>query len=183
MNLVEYNGIYFSDATPPLLRDVICDCIERKVLVHILTGDPLTGVVTPHINSVGYIVTSAGKMPQPTFKTRCLFTPDGNVNQNTEYRTALLSTERILKVTEVDTCTLLYQSYECKCSPLKYIKEVKVSPYGDVSEKAKIVCANPPCELFVPLSMDVIQLCDFIFGKTHYLPGLFDDEPEFKKSE
>ncbi len=175
LNLEEYNGVYFSESTPTILRDVILDCIGRKVMVHILTGDPLSGVITPKLNSVGYVGVSDGSTPQPVFKTRSLYTTDGHLRDTEEYRSYILPTERVLRVNEVDTCALLYQSYECKSTALEYIHEVHVSPYGDIDEQARILCKNPECELFVPASVDFHQLCDFLFGRVHYLPGLFDN--------
>lgn len=170
MNLVEYKGAYFDDNTPDIVRDVILDCATNKTLVHILTGDPLTGVITPNIYSVGYVKLSGGSKPMPIFESRLHYSTNGVISvaeSADDVHTSWLKTDRILKVVDVADGKLLFQSYECHASPLKIVNEIKVSPYGDVAEKSKIICANPEIELFIDKSVDAVELCQFLFGQIH----------------
>lgn len=173
-NLVEHNGIYYSEDTPAIIQEVIEDCIERKVLVHILTGSPLTGIVTPNINSVGVISLSGSQKPVPVLTCKQFYTPEGTRTKGNVERVSWLKTSRILKITEVDSCKLLYQSYECQSAPLKFVHEIEVSPYGDIAEKTKVVCENPALEILVPPDTNPKTLCQFLFGQIHLLPDCLD---------
>lgn len=169
MSLIEYKGAWFDNNTPDIVKDVILDCIAGNRLVHILTGDPLTGVVTPNILSVGHIRLSSGTKPVPMLYVGMQISANGVLSalDDENARAIWLKTDRILKINDVETGKLLFQSYECRCSPLKVIDEIKLSPYGDCVEKTKIVCSNPEMEIFIDKSVDTLELCRFLFGQIH----------------
>ena len=174
-NLISHSGIYYSEDTPAIVQEVIEDCIKRKVLVHVLSGSPLTGVVTPNLNSVGIIeLSNNNKTPAPVLNCKIPYNPDGTRAASGTTRICLLKTSKILKITEVDSCKLLYQSYECQSSELRFIPEFEMTPYGDISEKTRVICENPKIEILVPADTDPKALCQFLFGQVHILPDCID---------
>ena len=168
-SLVEFNGVFFSKHTPALVQEVVLECIKNGAKVHILTGDPLTGLIVPKINSVGVIVLSNGDKPVPMLRMTEGLNEEGKFVTFVTPRDTWLSTEKILKISDVTQNQLLYQSYDCQCSPLRFVCETKVSPYGNISKSTKIVCSNPECEFIVPDDADALEWCNFLFGKTHKL--------------
>lgn len=169
-SLIENEGVFFNKNTPALVQEVLSNCIKSGVKVHILTGDPLTGLVTPKINSVGVVVVSSGKQPMPMLRVTEGVSDNGEIRVFEEPRDYWLSTERILKISDADANELLYQSYDCQCAPLRFVHEVEVSQYGGVIRKSKIVCSNPVGEFIVPNDADAMEWCNFLFGKTHQVP-------------
>lgn len=169
-NLIENEGVFFSKNTPELVQEVLLDCINSGAKVHILTGDPLSGLIAPKINSVGVVVKSSGKQPMPMLRVTEGVDENGELSVFETPRDCWLSTDRILKVSNATENELLYQSYECQCSPLKFVSEVEVSQFGGVTRKARIVCSNPECELVVPEDADAVEWCNFLFGRTHQVP-------------
>lgn len=170
MNLQTYKDVSFFESTPRIVREAVIDCIERKVLVHVLIGDPLTGKICPSFNSTGIIVVSDKGKPVPILRAKRVFTPDGDYAPAGVEKLKTLRTDKILKIVEVDTCKLLFQSYECQSSPLEFV--IEASPYSGVPYKACIRCSNPEKVIKVPPDINVRDAFDFLFGHTHFLPRL-----------
>ena len=172
-----YKGALFSSNTPSLLMDTILDCIERKVLVHILTGDPITGLVSPSLESVGYFYISTAEKdtrPMVMFKSRRLYASSENTEEEQFEKTSWIRTDKILKINEVDSCKLLYQSYECHSAPLSVETCVTVSPYGDVTQETMVVCKNPEVRISVPSNINPVLMARFLFGQIHFLPDCLE---------
>ena len=182
-NWIVHNGIYFPEDTSLVIQEVLEDCINRKVLVHILTGDPLTGIVTPNLNSVGIIDVASGPTPTPILRIKQFYTPEGIRAKLKEDKMSWLKPNKILKIVEVDSCKLLYQSYECRSTPLKFIHEVDITPYGDIVERSKVICEQPQVELLVPSDANPKAVCEFLFGQIHHLPDCLDKLEEDIKND
>lgn len=175
--------INFAQGTPKQLREVIIKCIETEVLVHVLTGSPLTGVVTPSIYGVGTFALAQDNKTL-LFKAKRYFHRDGRPYDTwgEEYKSILVNSVNILKITEVDSCKLLYQNYECQSRPLTFVREKTITALDDVSERAFIRCENPALEINVPVNINAEVMIQHLFGQVHLLDrgwlGLDDNKSE-----
>lgn len=173
-SLQEFNGIWFEPNTDAVLRDVILDCIKNSRYVHILTGSPLTGIITPTVLSMGFMCCSKGTKPVPVLKVPYNFSDDGEFTptDGEKARIMRVKSSRVLKIADAKTGELLFQAYECHCSSLKIIKETTISPFGDITSTSKIVCSNPSIEIPVHESTNAVELCEFMMGKRHNLTAV-----------
>lgn len=179
--MIDEKVISFTAGTPKQLRDVIVKCIEEKTLVHVLTGSPLTGVVTPSIYGVGTFVLAQDNKTL-LFKAKRYFHRDGRAYDTwgEEYKSLIVNSMNVLKITEVDSCKLLYQNYECQCRPLTFVHEITLNALDDKIERAYIRCNEPLVEINVPVNINVKVMVQHLFGQVHLLDkgwlGLDEDD-------